>query len=196
MRIRDLRIIEQEIRGDAAGELAEPTRRVAACAVLNNPFAGRRLDDHEPLVAASVEVGALLTARALERIDPDRISGYAKAAIVGLGGDLEQGAAMIHVRIGLSMRRPLKRGRALIPGTCKIATPGEAIDINFGGVDDAWDYDAMDTMTVAFPGAPMPDEIALIVAFSMQRPGARIRGATPDRIASLVDEMQGKDGGR
>lgn len=194
MRIRGLRLFEQEIFCGAGGDRSEPMKRVAACAVIANPYAGRRLDDHEPLVAASVEIGALLSARALERIEPARVTGYAKAAIVGLGGDLEQGAAMIHVRVGLSMRRPLKRGRALIPGTCKIAPPGALIDINFGGVDDAWDYDAMDTMTLALPGAPLPDEIALIVAFATNRPGARIRGATSDRIAALVDDLQGEGG--
>jgi hypothetical protein len=191
MLIRDLRIIEQEVHGEGERRLAQPLKRVAACAVVANPFAGTALTDHEALVARSVELGALLTARAMERIAPAAVTGYAKAALVGTGGDLEQGAAMIHVRVGRTMRAPLRRGYALIPGTCKIAAAGAPIDLNFGGIDDAWDYDAMDTMTIALPDASRPDEIVLIVAFSGPRPFARIRGASSETVKALVDDLRG-----
>jgi hypothetical protein len=190
MHIRDIRLVEQEIHGDGERRLNVPVRRIAACAIIENSFAGQILSDHEPLVARSVELGALLTARALERVSPESVTGYAKAALVGTDGDAEQGAAMIHVRIGRTMRTPLRRGHALIPGTCKVVAAGAPIDINFGGVDDAWDYDAMDTMTIAFPDAPRPREIVLIAAFSANRPFARIRGASSDAIAKLVQELK------
>jgi hypothetical protein len=192
MLIRDLRIIEQELHGEGERRLARPFKRVAACAVLANPYAGQTLADHEALVARSVELGTLLTARAMERIAPMEVTGYAKGVLVGTAGDLEQGAAMIHVRVGRTMRAPLRRGYALIPGTCKIAAAGQPIDLNFGGVDDAWDYDAMDTMTIALPDAPRPDEIVLILAFSGPRPFARIRGASSDAVKALVDELRGQ----
>ena len=59
--------------------------------------------------------------------------------------------------------------------------------IFFGGLEDAWDYDAMDTMTVAIPDAPRPDEILLAVAFlGGTRPNARIKGASAAEVEAVV----------
>jgi Amino acid synthesis len=41
MKIRSLTVISQEISSEGGRELAFPTKRVAACAVLHNPFAGK-----------------------------------------------------------------------------------------------------------------------------------------------------------
>jgi hypothetical protein len=94
---------------------------------------------------------------------------------------------MIHVRLGLAMRQGAGGGPALIPGNAKVGGPGSPIDIIFGGLDDAWDYDAMDTMTVAIADAPRPDEILLAVAFlGGTRPNARIKGATSAQVEEVV----------
>lgn len=191
MNIRDITIIEQEIRSEGGRALATPTRRVAACATFQNPWAGRALDDHEPAVALSVEIGRILVERALARLGDYQPIAYAKGVIVGTYGDLETGAAMIHVRLGLPMREAIKRGYALIPGNAKVAGPGTTLDLAFGGIDDGWHYDAMDTMTVGLPGSPRPDEILLAVAYAGPRPGARLVGNPPDRVRTLVDRLKG-----
>ncbi|MEW6687706.1 MAG: amino acid synthesis family protein [Pseudomonadota bacterium] len=191
MQIRELVLIDREIRAEAGRALRTAARQVAACAVLRNPLAGRTVDDHASLVDLSVEAGTLLTRRALAALGKRRPLGYGKAALVGTGGDLEHGAAMIHVRIGLAMRRGLRRGRALIPGNAKVGAPGQSIDVVFGGIDDAWNYDAMDTMQVSVPGAPRADEILLVVAFlAGGRPNARIKGAPASAVEELVRSMQ------
>lgn len=194
MSIRQIVLIDQEVRREGARDLRTPTRRVAACAVVASPFAGAAaVDDHAPLVDLSFEVGALLTARVLKALDGVEPCGYGKAALVGTGGDLEHGAAMIHVRAGLAMRNAIGRGLALIPGNAKVAAAGTAIDVIFGGIDDAWDYDAMDTMTVALPDAPRPDEIVFVVAFlAGGRPNARIKGAPQSQVAALVQSFSGR----
>ena len=100
---------------------------------------------------------------------------------------------MIHVRIGLAMRKGAGGGPALIPGNAKVGGPGMPIDIIFGGLEDAWDYDAMDGMTVSIPDAPKPDEILLVVAFlGGTRPNARIEGAPAAKVAELVEKMRAK----
>jgi hypothetical protein len=169
-----------------------PSKRVAACGVLRNAHAGKAsIDDFTGLVDLSVEAGKVLTARALEALAPLKPRGYGKAVIVGTAGDLEHGASMIHVRIGLAMRQGAGGGPALIPGNGKVGGPGTQIDVLFGGLEDAWDYDAMDTMTASVPDAPRPDEILLIVAFlGGTRPNARIRGASPAQVAEVVREMR------
>jgi hypothetical protein len=42
-------------------------------------------------------------------------------------GDLEHGAAMIHPRLGMAMRRAIKRGRVIIPGHAKVGPPGNPL---------------------------------------------------------------------
>lgn len=193
MTIRQVILIDQEVRSEAGRATAIPTRRVAACAVLTNPFAGTpAADDHGPLVDLSVEVGTLLTERALKALGGLAPRGYGKAALVGTAGDLEHGAAMIHVRIGLAMRKGIGTGPALIPGNAKVGPAGTSIDVIFGGIEDAWDYDAMDTMQITVPDAPRPDEILLVVAFlAGGRPNARIAGASPAQVAELVRKLRG-----
>ena len=194
MNVREIVLVDQEVRTEGGRVLATPTRRVAAAAVLENPLAGKPFaEDLSRLVDLSVEAGKLLTARALEALGPLKPRGYGKAALVGTAGELEHGAAMIHVRIGLAMRQGAGGGPALIPGNAKLGAPGTPIDVIFGGLEDAWDYDAMDTLQVQVPGAPRPDEILLVVAFlAGTRPGARIKGASREQVEELVRRMRGK----
>jgi hypothetical protein len=191
MDLHQIIVIEHEHCKQAGRIVNPPTRKVAACAVIANPFAGRPAeDDLSPLVDLSVEVGTILTERAIRALGA-KPTGYGKAAIVGTAGDREHGAAMIHVRLGLAMRRGIGGGPALIPGVEKIAGPGAAIDLVFGGVEDGWDYDAMDAMEISIPGVPKSDEIVLIVGFAVGgRPNARIHGASAEEVAKLVSSLR------
>lgn len=192
MKIRQIVLIDQEILSEGGRETATPARRIAACAVVSNPFVGVLLDDHIALVDLSVQIGAVLTEKALKALNGIEPCGYGKAALVGTAGDLEHGAAMIHVRLGLAMRRGVRGGPALIPGNAKVGGVGTPVDVILGGIEDAWNYDAMDTMQVTIPDAPKPDEILLIVAFlAGGRPNARIRGASQQQVAELVHSLRG-----
>lgn len=196
MEIRQFVVIERETRIETNQPLPRPARQVAAAAVFRNPYAGQGPADAaalEHLAALSVEIGSELTARALARFPADAPpTAYSKGVIVGLNGDREHGAAMIHMRIGLAMRRGLRAGPALIPGTKKIGPAGTSIDLIFSGTADSWNYDAMDAMEVSVPGAPHPDEILLIVAFATNRPHARIAGASPDQVSRLMSDILGE----
>jgi Amino acid synthesis len=193
MKFREISVVTQEVFSEGGRELASPCKRVAACGVLSNPCAGRPpIDDFSALVDLSVAAGDVLTAQALAALAPLKPRGYGKGVIVGTSGDLEHGASMIHVRIGLAMRKGAGGGPALIPGNAKVGGPGTPIDIIFGGLDDSWDYDAMDTMTVSVADAPKPDELLLVVAFlGGTRPNARIKGASPAQVADVVRQIRG-----
>lgn len=192
MNLREVVLIDQEVRSDGGRALRQPTRRVAAAAVLENPLAGKPFaDDLSSLVDLSVEAGEILTARALAALAPLKPRGYGKAALVGSAGELEHGAAMIHVRIGLAMRQGAGGGPALIPGNAKRGATGTPIDVIFGGLEDAWDYDAMDTLQVCVPDAPRPHEILLVVAFlAGTRPNARLRGASQEQVSELMRRIR------
>ena len=190
---RQITVISQDVFSEGGRALTTPCRRVAACGVLYNPHADQApIDDFTGLVELSVEAGKVLTARALEALRPLQPRGYGKAVVVGTAGDLEHGASMIHVRIGLAMRQGAGGGPALIPGNAKVGGPGTPIDVMFGGLEDSWDYDAMDTMSVSVADAPRHDELLLIVAFlGGTRPNARIRGASAAQVAEAVRQMRG-----
>lgn len=191
MDIREIHLLVQDVAWHAGRAVQPPARRVAACAVLGNPMAGKPAGDaFEGFVAASVSVGELLTRRALDALDGRAPMAYGKGALVGERGDLEQGAAMIHCRIGLAMRTAIRAGRALIPGNAKLGGPGASLDIVLGGIDDGWRYDAMDTLEVRIPGAPRGDEIVLAVAFATGRPNARIQGAAESTVQELVSRLR------
>lgn len=191
MEVREIHTFTQDILEHAGRQPGRPARRSAACAVLRNPRAGQAAqDDLQEFIDLSVRVGEVLSRRALEGLGDLEARAYGKAVLVGSDGDLEQGAAMIHCRLGLAMRSAIKDGPALIPGNAKLGGPGAIVDVVLGGVRDSWDYDAMDTIQVSIPGAPRPDELVLVVAFATNRPNARVRGATPDTVAEAVARMR------
>ena len=192
MELRKITIFVDDIFSEGGRELASPTRRVAACGVIRNPFAGKPpIDDFSELVDISVDAGEVLTQRALEALGEIEPRAYGKGAIVGAAGDLEHGAAMIHIRVGLPMRRQAGGGPALIPGNAKVGPMGATIDIIFGGMENSWDYDTMDAMTISVSDAPKPNEILLIIAFlGGTRPNARIEGISSEQVAVLVEKLR------
>ena len=192
MELRKIAIFVDDVLSEGGRELASPTRRVAACGVIRNPFAGKPpIDDFSELVDISVDAGEVLTQRALEALGEIEPRAYGKGAIVGAAGDLEHGAAMIHIRVGLPMRRQAGGGPALIPGNAKVGPMGATIDIIFGGMENSWDYDTMDAMTISVPDAPKPNEILLIIAFlGGTRPNARIEGISSEQVAVLVETFR------
>ena len=112
MDIRKTVTLVEEINSEYGARANPPLRRVAIAAVFKNPLAGKPAGaDLKPLIDYSLELGVSLTKTALATLgaSPAQLRSYTKAALVGTGGDLEHGAAMIHPRLGMAMRRTLKR---------------------------------------------------------------------------------------
>jgi hypothetical protein len=178
---------EEEVRHEDGAAVSPPLRRTAVGAVLTNPLVGVESDGLDVLIDISRELGETLTRRALQHRDHSAgIRSYGKAVVVGTAGALEHGAAMIHPQLGMSMRRTIGRGHALIPGIAKVAAAGTAVDLPFGPVDEVWDLDAMDAMSVCVADAPRPDEILLLVGYAFgPRPNARCKGPTQADVEAL-----------
>jgi hypothetical protein len=65
------------------------------------------------------------------------------------------------------------------------------MEVGFGGMEDSWDYDAMDAMTVTIADAPKADEILLVIAFlGGTRPNARIKGNPPEAVQALLATLR------
>ena len=165
MDLRKTVISMETIQMDSFGKPCSPVTRVAALAVITNPFAGQYVEDLSPLFDRGGELGEQLMGRITTLLPGSPIS-YGKAAIIGADGEMEHGGAMIHPKLGKPMRSALGGGKALIPSNAKIAAVGSPIDIPLGHKDEAWSFDHFDTMTVMIADAPRPDEIVLCMAIS------------------------------
>jgi hypothetical protein len=189
MELRKTVIFQDETAIENGTPLATPLRRVVVGSVLKNPLVGKPVGtDLKPLIDISVELGERMTRKALSLIgDAKTLRSYTKGAMVGLAGDLEHGAVMIHARIGMAMRATLKRGRVIIPGNAKVAAAGAAMDLIFGPIDEAWDLDASDSMAISVGDAPRPDELLLMVGYATgPRPHARSKGPDQAEVDALI----------
>jgi len=165
MDIRKTVIIKETIEADGVGEACDPITRVVAVAVIQNPFAGEFVKDLSPLFDIGGQLGERLMGDAVKLLAGPPVS-YGKAAIVGVAGDMEHGAAMIHPKLGKPMRAAVGGGKALIPANVKVAALGVPIDLPLGHKDEAWSFDHIDTITVMVADAPRPNEIVLCMAVS------------------------------
>src|ERR1700684_1644206 len=167
-----------------------PTRRAAAIAVIENPFAGRYVEDLSPLIAIGEELGDLLAKRAVAAlgIDGAKAHSYGKAASVGENGELEHAAAVLHPKMGTPVRKVLSKGAALIPSSKKRSGPGTTLDIPLGHKDAAFVRSHFDGMEVQINDAPRANEIMVALAVTDSgRPPARVGGRTGA-------EIKGEDG--
>ena len=156
-------MIQETIETDGFGESCDPITRVAAVAVVQNPAAGSFVQDLSALFDIGGQLGEMLMTRAVGMLVRPPAS-YGKAAIIGVDGDMEHGAAMIHPKLGKPMRAAVGGGEALIPSNSKIAGVGVPIDVPLGHKDQAWSFDHFDTMTIMVADAPRPNEIVLCMA--------------------------------
>jgi len=189
MTVRKTVMFFEEIDSEYGARISPPLRRVAVGSVVANPLAGKPPGaDLKPLIALSEELGESMTRRALAVLgDAASLRSYGKAAIVGVGGDLEHGAAMIHPRIGMAMRKTLRRGKVIIPGNAKVVAPGTPFDLILGPMDAGWDLDAVDTMPLLVPDSPRPNEILVVIGYATgPRPNARSKGPDQAEVDALI----------
>src|SRR3984885_3928376 len=95
-KIRKLLTFLEEIRLEMGQRIEPPTRRAAAVAVIENPFAGRYVEDLSELIDIGEELGELLAQRAVAAlgIEGPRAESYGKAAAVGEDGGPENAAGV------------------------------------------------------------------------------------------------------
>lgn len=110
MKVRSLVTTTQETCSEAGAAVNPPTIIVIAAAVVQNPLAGKgKVDDLSELVELGRESTELLAQRALRAlaamgVEHAAVRGYGKGAIVGVDGDREHTAAVLHPRFGAPVR--------------------------------------------------------------------------------------------
>jgi hypothetical protein len=172
--IRKLVVIRETVFAEAGEKATRPVNRVAGVAVIENPCAGRYVEDLSPLIDTGPEIGELLMREMIALLAGKPVS-YGKAAIVGIAGDFEHGAALLHPKMGKPIRAAVGGGEALIPSNVKVAVAGSSIDLPLGHKDNMWSFDEIDTITLSVADAPRPDEILVAIAVSDGgRPNPRV----------------------
>jgi hypothetical protein len=183
MEIRKLITVIEETLIEMDRKVEPPSRKAAAIAVIKNPFAGRYVDDLTELMDIGEELGGTLGKKCLDalKIGPEKAESYAKGCIVGLDGELEHAAAILHPKLGKPFRDVLGRGLALIPSVKKRGSAGCTIDVPLNHKDAAFIRSHFDGMTVAVEDAPKADELMVVlVVTDSGRPLARIGGLTKE----------------
>lgn len=171
-------------------EASVPLRMGSLAVVLDNPYAGRYVEDLSPFVEATTELAMSIVPELIEALGgADKIQAYGKGAIVGLNGELEHGAIW-HISGGYPMRKHLPQAKSIVPSAKVVASAGTRLQIPLHHLEAAYVRSHFSTVEVGTIDGPRPNE--LLYAFVMAT-GGRVH----ERLGGLrVDEIKVGDGQR
>ena len=177
--IRKTAVWVEETHMEMGKRITPATRKAVAVAVIENPFAGKFVENLEPLMEMGAELGALLGDRCVAAlgITPAQGESYGKAAMVGENGELEHAAAILHPKMGAPLRKAVEKGAALVPSSKKMGGPGQDLDVPLGHKDSSYVRSHFDGIEVRMNDAPRRNEILVAVAVTDSgRPLPRVGG--------------------
>ena len=181
MKIRKIAVNVEETHLEAGKPISPATRKAVAVAIIENPFAGRYVEDLNELMETGAELGALLGRKCVDAlgITPGQAESYGKSAMVGENGELEHAAALLHPQLGAPLRKEVEKGAALVPSSKKMGSPGQVLDVPLGHKDAAYVRSHFDGIEVRLNDAPRANEIMVAVAVADSgRPLPRVGGLT------------------
>jgi hypothetical protein len=179
----------EEIVHEGGPPAPAPLRRAFALSVIENPFAGRYVDDIEGFMDDLKPLG-LAMARSLVAAlggDPGAVQGYGKGAIVGEAGELEH-AALWHAPGGYAMREVLGGAKAIVPSTKKVGGPGARLDVPVTHINASYVRSHFDAVEVGLGDAPRAREMLLALVMTT---GPRIHHRSGGLKAG---DVKGEDG--
>ena len=180
---------------DVLAELGQPVRsvvrRVTAGAVIANPWLHHGVVDN--LQAAVTQVAPKLARDLTSRLvaavgGVGRVEAFGKAAIVGLDGEIEHGAALMHTPYFGNVFRELVEGTSIICFAEERAGAGASLSVPMWHKTAASTRSHYQSVPVRVSDAPRPDEILVVAAVSSgPRPNARIGDRRTDPRVRLAD---------
>lgn len=174
---------------EAGGRSVEvPLRKAAIVAFIENPFAGRYVEDLSPMIEASPKLGQRMAERLQSVFGNSPVQAYGKAGVVGLAGEQEHANALLTTPAAEPLRRVIGGGKAWISSVTKIGGPGTLLDVPLASKDALYVRSLYNAMTLHLADGPLADEIALVFAVaSGPRLNARVGGLA-------LHDVQGRDG--
>ena len=188
--VRKYLTLVETTRREMGKDLAAPTRKAAAIAVIENPFAGQDAQDLEPLIEIGEELGGVLGEMAVTALGlaPAAIESYGKAAIVGEAGESSMprrsstpsSASRCAPRSRRAPPSSLRRKKWAASGRRSTSRSATRTPPTSAAISTPW--------RCGVPDAPRAGEIVVaIVVTDGGRPRPRVGGLTKDQI-------EGKDG--
>jgi hypothetical protein len=168
MEIRRILTLVEDVIVEGGRKAEKTVRRVATAAVITNPAVGdMSAVNLQQFAGMGYELGEILAKAAMAPLGGGaNVESYGKACIVGLDGELEQAAILIHKEFGKSVREVIGGGKAGIPSTKKVAAAGTAIDVPLSYRDNSGLATHFDSIEVLVPGSPRVDEIVVVLALT------------------------------
>lgn len=188
--VRKIVTVTEDVVCEFGVPVASRTRRAAAAAVVANPWIGRGFVPE--LTASATEIAPDLAMRLTARLTAElggaeRIEAFGKAALVGLAGEIEHGAALIHTPYFGNVLRELAEGSSIVAFSDHQGPAGSALTVPMWHKTEAATRSHYQTIQVRIPDAPADDEIVVVAAASSgPRPNARIGDRTTDPHVSLA----------
>ncbi len=168
----------EEVHDDGGPPADPPLVKAAVAALVRNPYAGRYAEELDELLEPSVELSRELVARCIGALGDRQAEGCGKGAIVGMLGEQEHGVACLTTPFGDAMREGIG-GTTWVTSTTKVAAAGTPLDVPLAYKAALFVREFYDTITLAIPDGPRPDEIAVIAAMST-------RGRVHHRVGGLA----------
>lgn len=164
--------------------VADPTKLIAALAIIRNPWHGQGfVEDLRPgIQAVGPVIGKLLTEMILD-VAGDKVEGYGKASVVGMGGYVEHAQALTHTLWFGNQYRDAVNAKTYLAFTNTKGVAGQPIMIPLMDKHDAGRRSHYQTIHLNIPDAPGPDEIVMAL-------GASIGGQPHHRIGDRYQDLK------
>jgi hypothetical protein len=189
--IRKIVVHREELLTELGKPVQASTSRVSAAAVVANPWLGRGLvaDLQAEVSLLAPRLARELTARLVAAVGGvHHVEAFGKAAIVGLDGEIEHGAALMHTPYFGNVLRELLDGTSIICFSEERAEAGATLSVPMWHKTAASTRSHYQAVSVRVPDAPRPDEIVVVAAVSSgPRPNARIGDRRTDARFQLAD---------
>ncbi|MEV8148049.1 amino acid synthesis family protein [Arthrobacter sp. NPDC080073] len=184
--IRKIVYYSEELLLENGSAPAVPAVRATAAAVVANPWLGGKPSDD--LSAEVVRLAPVLARKLADVLiaglgGVDAIQAFGKAAIVGTGGEIEHGAALIHTPFFGNLVREYFEGESIICFADDRADAGSTLVVPLWHKNAAATRTHYQTITTRIGDAPRPGEIVVVLGASTgPRPHSRIGDRLTDPI--------------
>jgi hypothetical protein len=174
---RTMTVVESREIDEAGAPADRPLVKAAVAVVVENPFAGRYVEDLKPLIEASVPIGEMMGQMIVKAMGPHKVESYGKAGLVGINGQQEHANALLTSDFAAPIRKAIGGGVAWVSSMTKVTGAGVPIDVPMNHKDAIYVRSHYDGMSLTFHETPAPNEIVLIFCVASRgRLNARVGG--------------------